>query len=133
MPNEPYSKSEIEEVHETLTFLVKTLASQPEQKEWRLAVAKHRNIHVKYFEENNCFFVPNIEYIREVIGDTYYTDLRYGFLSKSGHSPLKERFILPCYNSKNKVAGLVGYDSDSPSYKYLLTTTLGFEKSNCIA
>lgn len=125
-----YTRAEIEEVHDTLTFLVKTISSQPEQKEWRQSVANFRKINVKYLDDANCFFVPSLEYIREVVGETYYSDLRLGFISSKGNSPLKERFIFPCKNIKKNVIGLVGYDNLSPSYKYLLTTTMGFDKSN---
>ena len=130
MENKVYTRAEIEEVHSTLTFLVDTLASQPEQAEWRKSVADFRKIDVKHFEEAKCFFVPSIDYVREVVGETYYSDLRLGFISSKGNSPLKERFIFPCRNIKNNVIGLVGYDNLSPNFKYLLTTTMGFDKSN---
>lgn len=130
MRQSTYSRAEIEEVHELLTFLVKTIASQPEQVEWRKNVAQFRNIDVKHFDEANCFFIPDVEYIKEIVGETYYSDLRLGFVSSTGNSPLKKRFIFPCTNIKENVVGLVGYDNLSPNYKYLLSTTLGFDKSN---
>lgn len=124
-----YSRKEIEEVHDTLTFLVKTLASQPEQDGWRKAVATMRGIDYKLFEEHYCFFIPDIEYLISVIGEKYYTDMRLGLLNNQGQSALNARFMFPCFNSKGKVVGLVGYDNLSKNYKYILTSTLGFEKS----
>lgn len=125
-----YSRQEIEEVHDTLTFLVKVIASQPEQDGWRKAVANMRQIDVKFLEEYNCFFIPDMDYLVNIIGETHYTNLRLGFLNTKGQSALKARFVFPCYNSKNKVVGLVGYDNLTPNFKYLLSTTMGFEKSN---
>jgi hypothetical protein len=123
-----YTKAEIEEVQEMLTFICHHIAKRPEQTEWRQAVAMFRKIPVEYFKD--CFFIPNIDYLRTVVSDTYYTDLRYGFMSTLGSSPLAARFVIPCFNARGKVAGLVGYDNESPNYKYLLTTTIGFTKSN---
>lgn len=122
-------RERVEKVHEDLTFAVKVLASQPEQVGYRKAVAEYRNIDVEIFERHNCFFISTPDDLRGVIGDEYYTNLDLGFMSKKGYSMYRERFIFPCYNARGEVAGMVGYDNEH-HYKYLLSTTLGFEKTN---
>ena len=129
MLDREYTKQHIENVHDLLTFLVETIASQPDQQGYRNAVAKLRKIDVCHFDRINAFYVPNEDYLREIVGETNYTNLDLGFISGKGNSPLKERFVFPCYNNKGKVVGLVGYDNLSANYKYLLSTTLGFDKS----
>ena len=127
-----YTKAELEDIYTTLTLLTEKLHAQPEQPTWIQAVANMRHIDVKYFNDLKCFFIPNLEYLQEVLGETIYKDLRYGFINTNGKyvsSTFKARFIFPCWNMKNKVVGFIGYDSDAPSYKYLLSTTVGFEKS----
>lgn len=124
-----YTKEYIEQVHNDLTMAVNILASEPKQQGFRQAVANFRKIDVKYFDELNCFYVKNPEEIRTLIGDTLYTNTDLGFISKTAYPTFRERFVFPCYNQRKKVIGMVGYDNVH-HYKYLLSSTLGFNKVN---
>lgn len=111
-----------------LTQITPLIAKRPEQIEFQKMMGKLRVLPPSLFHIANGFYIPNFEYNNEIFHQDLM-DVDLGLRNEKGNPIFSARFVYPIFGFDNEVLGYIGYDNES-DIKYLLSSTLGFGKSN---
>lgn len=121
--------NDVIQTRKILTECVNLLANTPQQEKYRKFLAEFREIDEQYIHSLKCFYVEHKSEIIEALSVNYLNE-NLGFVQDKDNV-FRERFVIPVWDIRGQVAGLVGYDNLS-DYKYLLSKTLGFSRKNIV-